>query len=144
MPQLTRRRDPNARLESWLVSYGDLQVGTIGLRSGVPGHVDPWTWRCGLPQVIVRGLRTDGTAATFEKARTDFEAAWQKYLPRCTDADFEQYRRHQAWTAWKYRMKDTGLLLPTATASGRSRCFCGMEIGDGFAEHVYAEHMEAA
>jgi hypothetical protein len=62
----------------------------------VPTHGDQWAWSCGLPQVMVHGLRTGGSAATFEQARADFETAWQKYLPRCTDADFEQYRRHQA------------------------------------------------
>jgi hypothetical protein len=28
--------------------------------------------------------------------RADFEAAWSAYLPRCTDADFEAYRRQDA------------------------------------------------
>lgn len=142
MPHLTRRRDPNAQLEAWLVFYGDLQVGTIGLRSGVPGHVDPWTWRLGLPQVIARGLRTDGTATTFEKARADFEDAWRAYLPHVTAADFEQHRRQAAFTEWKYRMWDAGCILPTQVPSGRSKCYCGNEIGPGFTEHVYAEHME--
>jgi hypothetical protein len=41
-------------------------------------------------------------------------------------------------------MHDQGCRLPTEMASGRSRCFCGAEIGDGLAEHVYASHMEAA
>ncbi len=102
-----------------------------------------WGWRCGFPQVIATGLRTVGTAATFEQARTEFEAAWRAYLPLCTAADFKEYRRHQAWTEWKYTMHDAGCLLPTATATGRSRCFCGDEIGAGFTEHVYARHMAA-
>ena len=33
MPALTRRRNPDARQESWLVYYGDVHVGTIGLRA---------------------------------------------------------------------------------------------------------------
>src|SRR3954453_23785000 len=115
MPQLTRRRDHKARLESWLVFYGDVNVGTIGLRAGVPTHVDQWSWTCGLPQVVVRGLRTAGMAATFEEARADFEAAWSPYLPLCTDADFEAYRRQEAWTKWKYEMHDAGFILPTQT-----------------------------
>ncbi len=53
MDQLTRRRDPNARLENWLILYDNLQVGSIGLRSGVPTYVHQWGWRVGLPQVIV-------------------------------------------------------------------------------------------
>jgi hypothetical protein len=29
----------------------------------------------------------------FEIARAEFEAAWEEYLPKCTEADFEEYRR---------------------------------------------------
>jgi len=36
MPALTRRRDPEMPHECWRVFYGDVQVGTIGKRSGVP------------------------------------------------------------------------------------------------------------
>jgi hypothetical protein len=144
MPALTRRRDPKARRESWIVIYGNVCVGTIGLRAGVPTHVEQWGWRCGFPQVNDRGLRTQGTAATFEEARADFEAAWSAYLPRCTEADFEAYRRQQAWTHWKYQMHETGCRLPTQVTELRSRCFCGAEIGPACEEHVYASHMEAA
>jgi hypothetical protein len=34
MPQLTRRRDPQAHLDSLLICYGDLQVRNIGLLLG--------------------------------------------------------------------------------------------------------------
>jgi hypothetical protein len=39
--ELTRRRDPDAREERWLVYFGDVRVGTVEIRSGNP-HV---TWR---------------------------------------------------------------------------------------------------
>jgi hypothetical protein len=29
MPALTRRRDPDAQQETWLIYYGDVQVGTM-------------------------------------------------------------------------------------------------------------------
>jgi hypothetical protein len=46
-------------------------------------------------------------------------------------------------TAWKYAMWDAGCKLPTQTAEGRSRCFCGAEITiANIDEHVYAAHME--
>ena len=144
MAALIRRRDPNARKESWAILYGDVQVGTIGIAAGVPTHGHRWVWRCGLPQVIVRDLRTAGAAATFEDGRADFEAAWSTYLPRCTEADFDEYRRQEAWTRWKYRMRDAGCRMPTQVPELRSRCFCGTETGVGFEEHVYASHMEAA
>jgi hypothetical protein len=47
MVMLTRRRDPDAGQESWLVYYGDVHVGTIGVRSGIPHDQVPWGWRCG-------------------------------------------------------------------------------------------------
>ena len=68
-------------------------------------------WSCGFSPVIDRGLRAQGTAATFEKARADFETAWLTFLPLCIDADFEAYRRQQAWTRWKYSMYDAGCML---------------------------------
>jgi hypothetical protein len=36
MPALTRRRDPEGPLEVWHVYYGDVRVGTIGIRAGSP------------------------------------------------------------------------------------------------------------
>lgn len=47
MRTLTRRGDPDARQESWLIYYGHVHVGSIGLRSGNPTESDPWQWRCG-------------------------------------------------------------------------------------------------
>jgi hypothetical protein len=43
---------------------------------------------------------------------------------RCTEADFVEYRRQRAFTAWKYAMHDVGLPLPTQSATGQARCFC--------------------
>jgi len=36
MPALTRRRSPDTSQETWLVYYGDVRVGSIGQRAGVP------------------------------------------------------------------------------------------------------------
>jgi hypothetical protein len=33
---LTRRRDPDRIGEAWLIFYGDVHVGTIAERSGIP------------------------------------------------------------------------------------------------------------
>ena len=40
MPTLTRRRSPDAQQETWLVHYGDVHVGTISERAGVPADAD--------------------------------------------------------------------------------------------------------
>src|SRR5689334_15161882 len=86
-PVLTRRRDPEANFESWHIMFGDVRVGTIGLRSGVPVDVDQWAWSCGFYPVSHRGEREDGTAPDSLTARADFAAAWSRLLPKITEAD---------------------------------------------------------
>ena len=56
---ITRRRDPDDRQERWRVFYGDVQVGTIGMRSGVPVDVDQWDWSCAFYPVSDRDRLTD-------------------------------------------------------------------------------------
>jgi hypothetical protein len=60
-----------------------------------------------------------------------------------TEADFLEYRRHRASTAWKYAMWGAGCKLPTQMANRRSRCFCGAEIDiTSMDAHIYAAHIE--
>lgn len=140
MPTLTRRRYPE-RPDCWHVYYGDVNVGTIAVRPGVPVDVDQWGWQCGFYPCSHHGRSEDGTAETFDHARADFEAAWANYLPNCTEADFEEYRRQEAWTAWKYAMHDAGLPMPTQLSSGRARCFCGAAIDvEGMGAHIQQAH----
>jgi hypothetical protein len=40
--ELTRRRSTDEREECWHIFYGDVRVGTIGIRRGVPVDVDQW------------------------------------------------------------------------------------------------------
>ena len=62
--------------------------------------------------------------------------------PQITDAMLDEWRKQQAWTAWKYSMTDAKCQMPTQSSSGRSHCFCGEEITiAGVSDHVYAEHM---
>jgi hypothetical protein len=69
MPALTRRRDHNRRDECWLIYYGDIHVGTIAVRSGIPHHQAPWGWRCGFYPGSEPGEYLSGIAATFDQAR---------------------------------------------------------------------------
>jgi hypothetical protein len=68
MPILTRRRYPE-RPDCWHVCYGDICIGTIAVRAGVPVDVDQWGWDCGFYPASHDGIREYGTAATFELAR---------------------------------------------------------------------------
>lgn len=144
MPELTRRRYPE-RPDCWHVYYGDVRVGVIAVRPGVPVDVDQWGWDCGFYPPSHRGLSFDGTAASFDIARAEFEQAWRYYMPKCTEADFDENRRERSWTAWKYKMQEGGHRLPTQMATGQSRCFCGAAIDNkSLSDHVQTSHCVAA
>jgi hypothetical protein len=91
----------DSKVDVWHVYYGDVQVGGIGMRSGVPNGVDQWGWAFGFNSQRLR--ITKGTAPTFALARAKFEEAWQAYLP---GANFAEHREQRAWTTWKYAMHD--------------------------------------
>jgi len=43
MPALTRHRSlVEAQEGTWHVFYGDVRVGTIAIRTGIPPHEQPW------------------------------------------------------------------------------------------------------
>jgi hypothetical protein len=98
MPALTRRRSTDAREECWHIYYGDVQAGTIAIRIGNPQDEDPWEWYCGFYPGSHPGEHQNGTAATFEEARADFESPWQVFLSKRTEADFQAY---SLWDAGK-------------------------------------------
>jgi hypothetical protein len=142
MPSLTRRRDPDAIHETWLIFYRDVRVGAIGEHWGNPTEIDTWFWTCGSDPGSEPGERKSGTARDFAAARAAFESAWSVFPSKRTEADFLEYRQHRTSIAWKYAMWDAGYRLPTQTADGRSRCFCGagITIADTH-EHIYAAHI---
>ena len=143
MSALTRRRSHNEHQETWRVFYDDVCIGTIGRRAGIPVGADQSGWYCGFYPMSHRGLHDEGTAPHFYKARADFAEAWLRLQPLVTDADFIEHRYHRASTAWKYRMRDMGCRLPTQTAKGWSRCFCGAAIVTaGVPDHIRAVHID--
>jgi hypothetical protein len=111
MPQLTRRRyfeRPNC----WHIYFGDVHVGTIAIRSGIPPDEDPWGWSCGFYPGSHPGECTNGSAAAFDQARADFEAAWKVFFAKRSEADFQAWRDQRDWTAVKYRRFDRGERMP--------------------------------
>jgi hypothetical protein len=125
LPDLTRRRDPDANQETWRVYYGDVCVGVIAMRSGNPTTTEPWEWRCGFYPGSKPGECAYGTATTFDEARADFEAAWAVFLAKRTDADFQEWRDHRDSTAQKYAAWARGEKLPARLPSSTMRCPCG-------------------
>jgi hypothetical protein len=88
MPKLTRRRDHNARDESWRVYYGDIRVGSISKLPGVPTDVNQWGWSCGFYPGCEPEEYQAGSAPTFDAARAAFRAAWARLLPKLDEEDF--------------------------------------------------------
>jgi hypothetical protein len=112
MPVLTRRRDPDANQETWLIHYDDIRVGSISQRAGVPADKDQWGWSVGFYPASDRGPRASATAKSFDPARAILDMAWQWLLPKFTEADFTDYRRH----APSMEARDVGRQPQTADA----------------------------
>jgi hypothetical protein len=87
MHGLTRRRSDNPHLITWNINYGDIHVGTIGERAGVPVDVYQWQWSSGFYPGLHPGQYRYGTGATFEEARVGFEADWKDLLPAIPEGD---------------------------------------------------------
>jgi hypothetical protein len=136
MSTLTRRSEGH---DGWHIYFGDVRIGHIGKRSGVPNHVEQWGWTIGFDPGL--STRLGGDTASFEEARAQFETAWSRILPSVTEDQFESWRRSRDFTAWKYRMWKEGYLLPTQISDGRGHCFCGAAITNADIEpHIQAAH----
>jgi hypothetical protein len=79
MPMLTRRRSPDAKEDCWQIFYGDVRVGTIAKRIGIPRDQHLWGWTC--------GFYPGG------HPRAGFEAAGRVFLAKRTEADFQSLAR---------------------------------------------------
>jgi hypothetical protein len=145
IPKLSRRRDLKAREESWLIFYGDVHVGMIARRVGVPVGVDRWGWILGFYPRTEPHQYSDGTAATFDQARSSFETAWQALLPTLTEADFDRWRHARDWTERKYSKWKRGELLPSQKPNSMMRCPCGATFDryDPAGSYVHRNHIYA-
>ncbi|WP_038950361.1 hypothetical protein [Bradyrhizobium genomosp. III] len=136
MTTLTRRSDNH---NGWHVYFGDVRIGQIGKRSGVPTHADQWGWILGFYPGTT--ARLTGSAVSFEQARKQFESAWSRLAPTLSEDQFQIWRRDRDFHAWKYRMWERGCLLPTQKQDGRARCFCGEAITNAdIPSHIQAAH----
>ena len=128
MPSLTRRRADNPHQVTWHVYYGDVHVGTIGERAGVPVDVDKWHWSCGFYPGLHPGQHRSGTTATFEEARAGFEADWKALLPEMIpDGAFEEYRHDRDQRAEMRAIHARSEKLPSEVFSSMMRCVCGVQ-----------------
>ena len=116
MPVLTRRRSAD-RPDCWHIYYGDVQAGTIAMRTGNPHDTEPWEWICGFYPGSRPGEIQSGTSATFEDARAEFANAWKIFFANRTEVDFQAWRYQRDSTALEIR--DVGSRFQTADATGK-------------------------
>lgn len=140
--QLTRCADPE-RAECWHIYWRDIRAGTITRAVGMPNAQNNWNWSAGFYPGSGPGEIKGGSAGTFEEAKEKFLPAWLGFAQSRSPADFEEWLGQEDWTAWKYRMRDEGMPMPTQADNGRSRCFCGAEITiASVTAHIRTYHRE--
>jgi hypothetical protein len=145
MPDLTRRRNLEVRDECWNVYYGDVRVGTIAIRSGMPHHEDPWGWACGLyPGSHPREWRPSTKPAPTSKQRGVYCGVY--FCQTGPRADFQAWRDQRDWTTRKYAMWQAGERLPSQKPSSLMRCPCGEIFDSHRLENtvIHVPHMTAA
>ena len=82
------------------------------------------------------GEQQNGTAATFDEARADFEGAWRVFLSKRTEADFQAWRDARDWTARKYAMWEAGEKFPSQKPNSLMKCPCGETFDSHRLEHT--------
>ncbi|MBR0882935.1 hypothetical protein JQ608_38640 [Bradyrhizobium liaoningense] len=120
---LTRRRSDNPHEESWHIYSGDVRIGTIGARAGVPVHADQWGWSIGFYPGMEPGTWRSGIAATFEAAREAFETAWSELQPNIPDN--AEWRHDRDWRAEVAAKRTRGEKLDSEIRNTLMRCACG-------------------
>jgi hypothetical protein len=145
MPELTRRRY-RARQDCWHVYYGDVHVGTIARRVGIPPSGRAWGRICGFYSGSEPGEFSGGTASTFDQARADFEVAWQRFSAKRTEAHYQAWCDQRDRTMRKYAMWKAGELLPSQKADSMMRCPCGERFDSHRLEHnlIHVPHITAS
>jgi hypothetical protein len=136
MPELTRRRTDD-RFESWEIWYGDVQVGTIAQQDWDPNpeRSGIWKWSCGF-YPLHRDECIRGEAREFDTARARFDAAWNVFLPKRTEVEFEAWRRQKQWTANIQALWDAG--YTEQIRRGEIHCPCGETFNPRFHEQTMA------
>ena len=138
MPALTRRRSDNPHHVTWHAYFGDIRMGTIGERAGVPVDVDQWQWRCGFYPGSEPGEHRHGTATDFFTGRREFEAAWREFSAKKTEADYQEWRDQRDRTVRKYASWARGEKPPPP--SSMMRCACGVR----FDSHVLPQKISSS
>src|SRR5262245_21706970 len=132
MPTLTRRRSHDSHRETWIVFYGDVPVGAIAERAGVPADLDQWGWTCGFYPGVEPRQHRHGAAPTLDDARAGFEEAWHLLLPTLSKAAFDEWRSDRDFRAKITETCERGEKLDTEIPSSMMRWVCGVVFDSRF------------
>jgi|ERR1700722_17944809 hypothetical protein len=91
---------------------------------------------------VIRANARNGSAATFEQARADFEAAWKVFLSNRTEADFQEWRHQRDFMAEKYAMWERGEKLPSQIPSSMMTCPRGERFDSHDPEGSYVHRLQ--
>lgn len=122
-----------------------MQVGTIARCVGVAHDAKSWGWICGFQPCEPREFR-DGTAATFDLARAEFERAWKRFAAKRTEVDYQAWRDQRDWTPRNYTMGKAGELLPSQKPNSMMRYACDETFDSHRLEEnlIHVPHITAA
>jgi len=143
MSALTRRRSDNPHHETWHVYYGDVHVGTIGERAGVPVDVNQWSWSCGFYPGLHPGQHRHGAHRRSPKRVLALRPTGRPCCRRCRKVPLT---RTATRPSHRMEVSHVGLRLSDADANPRRSldCFCGTEITDASVNaHIHERHMES-
>ena len=98
-----------------------MRVGTIAIRTGTPPGEDPWGRACGFYPGSHPRECTDGSAATFDQARADFEEAWVCFCRTGPMPTFRSGAMNAIGPSANMRWWQAGTLLPTQKPSSMMR-----------------------
>lgn len=117
------RRLLNEDKETWAIMLDDIRVGAISKRSGAPLHEPQWRWDCGFYPGIEPGQHQDGVAETFDEARIEFQAAWERLQGVMTADAFDRYREWRKCDQRRWQRIREGWKPPEW--DGSMTCACG-------------------
>lgn len=137
MPGLIRRRVNDQNTENWLIFSDGMHIGSIGIRSRVPVHIDQWQWTVAPYPVSHRGIRDGGKARSFLRRRA-------KRSSSRGVRSVENHRRGSSRAPSPARSHRMEIQDVERRLRGRG-CFCGEDIDLSSTEgHAYTAHMEVA
>jgi hypothetical protein len=132
----------DAREECWHVYYGDVHVGTIAIRTGIPFDED---------LRLLSGQRAGRVIRTGPQPPSTMLAPISKphgayFRPSEPRGDYQAYRGARDWHARKYAMWEAGERLPSQKFSSLRICPCGEIFDSHRPEHtlIHVPHITAA